>query len=232
MPMRNRAAFTLIELLVTVAIIAILASLLLPSLSRVKLKAHQSACLSNLRQIGIGFSLYLSESLDRFPDRRDLKQNLGYKPWTTWPPTDPRGGWAAVVLSNQLLSDKVWLCPGMSSALLKNLPQTAQESRIGDAKSKVNYWLWRFDRTDDPVPLDNFWNKKAEQCLADLREASNPTAGKPTSPTEVELAVDPYFPNTIASLPTEIRGQATHPKGRNILFLDTRAAFLRDVRLK
>jgi len=55
---RNRAGFTLIELLVVIAIIAILAAILFPVFAKVREKARQTTCLSNMKELGLGFAQY------------------------------------------------------------------------------------------------------------------------------------------------------------------------------
>jgi prepilin-type N-terminal cleavage/methylation domain-containing protein len=64
---RAKHAFSLTELLVVIAVIAILAGLLLPTISRTKEKARRTACISNLRQINLGLRMYADDSSDTAP---------------------------------------------------------------------------------------------------------------------------------------------------------------------
>ena len=64
---KQKNAFTLIELLVVVSIIALLVSILVPSLSKAKKQAETTVCLSNLRQIGFAANFYLSDNEEYIP---------------------------------------------------------------------------------------------------------------------------------------------------------------------
>jgi prepilin-type N-terminal cleavage/methylation domain-containing protein/prepilin-type processing-associated H-X9-DG protein len=68
MLLRSRRAFTLIELLVVIAIIAILAAILFPVFAQAREAARKASCLSNLRQIGMGFLMYSQDYDEKFPD--------------------------------------------------------------------------------------------------------------------------------------------------------------------
>lgn len=109
----NSAAFTLIELLVSIAIIGILASLLLSSLSRAKGKSVQAGCLNNLRQIGVGMTVYAGDNQDYVVPAKRNK------------PADPDGSFVQINLEPQTAQScstvgleisssnhmSVWTCP-------------------------------------------------------------------------------------------------------------------------
>lgn len=79
----RREGFTLIELLVVIAIIAVLAAILVPVFAQGKEAAKKSACLSNLRQIGVSIGLYQSDYDDGHPNTGDSYLWIGRK-WR-WP---------------------------------------------------------------------------------------------------------------------------------------------------
>jgi prepilin-type N-terminal cleavage/methylation domain-containing protein len=234
--LRNKPcrAFTLIELLVVIAVIAILAALLLPALARAKQKGQQVVCLSNLNQIGVAFTIYLNESGDRFPSQSDLKNNLvgGWRPWTTWPPSDPRAGWAAIVLQNENPNLNLWSCPAAINSAAGNIVQSAQLISTNSVGTNFvcRYWAWRFDRPDEPPSLEDFWNKTETEAVSDLESTNDPTVGFIGGPSDVELVVDPYFPNTVPTVPAGFSGHTIHGGGRCRVYLDGHVKFLKDTR--
>jgi prepilin-type N-terminal cleavage/methylation domain-containing protein len=230
----QRKAFTLIELLVVIAIISILAAILFPVFAQAKAAAKKVACESNMHQIGLAFEMYMNDFDGFMPDRRDLKTSLpgGWKPWTTWPTSDPRGAWAEIIFDPYIKNSGVWSCPAIANSGLGALPQVVEATSDAPNAPTTNYWLWRFDQPGDPIPLDDFWGKTPDQAVLDLDTANVATIipRQPDGVSEVEMMVDPYFPNTVPSLPASVKGESVHFGGRNRLFLDWHVKFLKDNR--
>jgi len=113
---QTQRGFTLIELLVVIAIIAILAAILFPVFAQAREKARQSSCLSNLKQLGTGLTLYLQDYDDVFPFNW-----FGATPavwWVTQPESGPGSGlaykWMDAIYP-YVKNERIFTCPSDGS---------------------------------------------------------------------------------------------------------------------
>jgi prepilin-type N-terminal cleavage/methylation domain-containing protein/prepilin-type processing-associated H-X9-DG protein len=106
----RRGAFTLIELLVVIAIISILASMLLPTLSRAKEQGVSIFCVNNLRQIGLAMQMYGDDNNERLPVSYAKVSDPAAGAWTNSPTP-----WTFALSSYYGNNTNVLRCPAFSS---------------------------------------------------------------------------------------------------------------------
>jgi prepilin-type N-terminal cleavage/methylation domain-containing protein len=134
-------AFTLIELLVVIAIIAILAALLLPALAKAKKAARRTACLNNIKQVGLAFKVWQNDHGDKYPTAVSTAR------WGAMENIYSQNGGGALagygvtnvfcVMSNELVNPKVLTCPSDLSRTFQPGDTTAASGSL--ATSATNW---------------------------------------------------------------------------------------------
>jgi prepilin-type N-terminal cleavage/methylation domain-containing protein/prepilin-type processing-associated H-X9-DG protein len=141
----SRKGFTLIELLVVIAIIAILAAILFPVFAQAREKARQASCLSNVKQIALGYLMYAGDYDQKAPTGNSLRPHCmmlrtvttpAERPDLRWWPEDPAGpsfGWTTSwdgILGPYIKNGNIFRCPSdnvpkdpnISAAILPTTP--------------------------------------------------------------------------------------------------------------
>lgn len=125
--MRPKHGFTLIELLVVIAIIAILAAILFPVFANAREKARQTACLSNMKQIGVGCMMYMQDSDGVYVPQT----GLGAVPLTFWiDHVDP-----------YIKSKQVYVCPDRPDIVPLRWMKSPNGAWGPQSSYGMNYWL-------------------------------------------------------------------------------------------
>jgi prepilin-type N-terminal cleavage/methylation domain-containing protein/prepilin-type processing-associated H-X9-DG protein len=121
----NSHAFTLIELLVVIAIIAILASILFPVFAQAREKARQASCTSNMKQIGMGVTMYAQDYDEGLPL---AAYNPAGQPLVQWYDViEPyvKSGTKAMTINGvgaQRNSAPFWICPSIENTSVPMAP--------------------------------------------------------------------------------------------------------------
>jgi hypothetical protein len=131
---------------------------------------------------------------------------------------------------NECPNANVWSCPAAVNSPVGNIIQSVQATSNDTNAPLCRYWAWRFDSITVPAGVEDFWGKSESQAVSDLQSTNDPLVGPISGAVDVELVVDPYYPNTTPGVPAGFSGRTIHAGGRCRVFLDGHAQFIRDPR--
>lgn len=119
----SRSAFTLIELLIVIAIISVLVAVLLPVLAGVRERSRQTACASNLRQLGLAFTEYTQDNEEALPGAYccsdgNADKASGWIAYNAFPANVPGNHFGAITgrVYPYIKNINVFICPDDSEA--------------------------------------------------------------------------------------------------------------------
>jgi prepilin-type N-terminal cleavage/methylation domain-containing protein/prepilin-type processing-associated H-X9-DG protein len=167
---RGRPAFTLIELLVVIAIIAILAAILFPVFAQAREKARQSACLSNMKQIGTATMMYAQDHDDFLP--------YGYE--YTWPGQKELYWWQDLCRP-YVKNETVYTCPSASPHILwtdrrpPGLPKPLVKDYICNAQGGSYATTGHKEWVGANGPFINNWSNPS-RSLAEIEDTAGTIA--------------------------------------------------------
>ena len=141
-------AFTLIELLVVIGIIAVLAAILLPVISKAKEQGRSTGCLSNLRQLGIVLQLYVQDHENKLPSMYDALLSTN-APATNLATVD-------IVLTNYLGSPRILRCPSDDKQLFQKTASSYAWNSLLNGQDAEHLQVFNipFDPHQIPVMFD------------------------------------------------------------------------------
>ena len=240
--MRNKRGFTLIELLVVIAIIAILAAILFPVFANAKKAAHRSACISNVKQIGLSLNMYVDDSGGKYPTELtgDCPPGIPSSDWDSPNPGHLATG-TMYALRYHVKNKKMWMCPAGGQRAFHSDTYTVPPGRkirntwpefVGWIKAPLlgtmstNYVSQVFSFTDKLLAAEGQgpWSaagKTPMQFYTDCKSAG-------VSPILLTDAYDPLDPRD----PSDILEFAPHQGGSSWLKYDGSIVWRKDGRIK